>query len=415
MGTMRYVRRLAAIGLLSGVFGFPTFAVLSAANAGFLDPARPEAFSAAASLEEMAARPDGSLSLEAALRAASSAGAVLTGIPSDEARMEKDLGRLTGRVRRAVGDRREPRQVMAAMSRVIFEEEGFAYDPGAEPESYLLDRVLARKRGNCLGLSALYLVLAERLDLPVRGVHVPAHCFVRYEAPEGRLNAEMADRGGAWEDGRYARLFRIAEGRPYMRSLSTREMIGVYLLNVGASHLRGNRDAEALRSYRLAILFHPDLPEAYFNTGALFQRRGRADEAVAEYRRALSLDPGLAVARNNLGAVLAGKGLLTEALEEARKAVALDPRSAVARGNLALALLSCGRIDEGIDEWMEVLALDPGSPRALEGLAKAYFHSGRLREAAPYYDRATRLGVGFDPRMVEALDPLRPKAASDPL
>jgi Flp pilus assembly protein TadD len=415
MGTMRYVWCLAAIGILSGGVGFLPLAALFSANAGSLDPARPEALSTAATLEEMAVRPDGSLFLEAALRAASSEGAVLTGIPADEARTEEDLDRLTDRVHRAVGDRREPRHVIAAMNRVIFEEEGFAYDPGAEPEYYLLDRVLARKRGNCLGLSALYLVLAERLDLPVWGVHVPAHCFVRYEAPEGRINAEMADRGGAWEDGRYTRLFRIAEDRPYLRSLSTREMIGVYLLNVGASHLRGNRDAEALRSYRIATLFYPELPEAYFNIGALFQKKGQPNEAVAEYRHALSLDPGLAVARNNLGSVLAGKGLLTEALEEARKAVALDPRSAVARGNLALALLSCGRIDEGIEEWRKVLALDPESPRALEGLAKAYFHSGRFREAAPYYERAARLGVGFDPRMIKALDPLRPSAGRNPL
>jgi tetratricopeptide (TPR) repeat protein len=408
MGTMRTMRRLAAIGILSGVIGFLPPAAPLSASAGSLDPALPQALSAAASFEEMAVRPGGVLSLEAALRAATSEGAVLTGIPADEARMKKDLDRLTGRVRRAVGERREPRHIIAAMNRVIFKEEGFAYDQGAKPENYLLDRVLARKRGNCLGLSALYLVLAERLDLPLRGVHVPAHCFVRVDASEGRVNAEMADRGSDWEDARYASIFRITEGRPYLRSLSTREMIGVYLLNVGASHLRGNRGAEAVRSYRLATLFHPDLPEAYFNMGALFQMRGMNDEAVAKYRRALSLDPGLAVARNNLGAVLAGMGLLAEALEEARRAVALDPRSAVARGNLALALLSCGRIDEGIEEWEKVLALDPDSPRALEGLAKAYFHSGRLREAVPYYDRATRLGVGFDPRMVEALDPLRP-------
>lgn len=413
---MRCLRRPAAIGLLAGAVGFlPLFSLPAAHAAGSRVPAPPGAVLPDASIEAMANRPDGALSLEAALRAATEAGAVPARARAGEDRVEEELGRLAGLVRRAAGDRRDPRQVLAAMNRVIFEDEGYAYDPASAPEHHLLGRVLARKRGNCLGLSVLYLVLAERLGLPLKGVHVPGHCFVRLEAPRGHINAETADRGSAWEDDRYARLFRITDGRPYLRPLSTREMIGVYLLNIGASHLRGSRDAEALRAYRLAARFYPDLPEAYFNLGALFQKGGRADEAVAEYRRALSLDPGLAVARNNLGAVLAGKGLFAEALEEARKAVALDPRSAVARGNLALALLSCGRVDEGIAEWTAVLAHDPGSPRALEGLAKAYFHSGRLREAVSYYDRAARLGVGFDPRMVEALEALRLGAKSGPL
>src|SRR4030066_132980 len=80
---------------------------------------------------------------------------------------------------------------LAALNRVLFVEEGFTYDCVAgNPDNYLLDRVMKNKRGNCLGLTTLYLLLAERLSLPLHGVYVPSHCFVRYEDGGGRINSE---------------------------------------------------------------------------------------------------------------------------------------------------------------------------------------------------------------------------------
>jgi len=97
------------------------------------------------------------------------------------------------------------------------------------PGNYLLETVLARKKGNCLGLSMLYLSLADRLGLPFRGVYVPSHCFVRYEGETVRRNVEFAEGGAIWKDERYRREFRIRPGRPYLLSLGSLEMVGVFL------------------------------------------------------------------------------------------------------------------------------------------------------------------------------------------
>lgn len=37
-----------------------------------------------------------------------------------------------------------------------------------------------RRKGGCLGLSLLYLALAERLNIPLFAASIPGHTFVRY-------------------------------------------------------------------------------------------------------------------------------------------------------------------------------------------------------------------------------------------
>lgn len=291
---------------------------------------------------------------------------------ADAASVEGEIDRLAARLRPAVTDRTDPGRVVAALNRFVFEEEGFAYDPApGNTENYLPDRVLARKRGNCLGLTVLYLALAERLGLPLRAAYAPSHCFPRYEDGESRINIETAAKGAEWADARYSRIFGLTGERPYLRSLGSKEMIGVYLKSLGAARSREGREDEALRIYRAATLFAPGLPDVPYNEGVSYQKMGRLDEAIAQYRRALSLDPALPAARDNLGVALAKQGRYREALVEAQKAVALDPRNASSRGNLAATLCACGKTEEGIREFERILETDPGNARALAGLSRA--------------------------------------------
>ena len=358
---------------------------------------------------ELALLPDGEIPLPKTLvRISSREGETLSGMPVDPAAVEKEIDRLAERIRPALQDRSDPRGVISSLNRILFVEEGFTYDYVPEnPDNYLLDRVIARKRGNCLGLTALYLMLGERLSLPLRGVYVPSHIFVRYEDGNVRFNIEMGEKGAEWEDGRYLREFRLAGGWPYLRSLGRKEMIAVYLKSIGATYSRKKRDDEALRLYREAALLYPALPDIHFNIGVSYHKRGMIDEAVAQYRKALELDPGLAVARDNLGVALAKQGRFPEALAEAREAMALAPRDPVTRGNLAAALCALGMLDEGVREYRKVLEIDPDNAMALVGLTNAYYARGEFHEAIAYCDRALERGCRFDPAVLGALERYR--------
>jgi len=322
--------------------------------------------------------------LSAVLRYSSEASRDLLGVPVDPSFPEREMKRLADRLRPELAVATDGERIVGIFRRVLLEEERFTYDKSsADPGNYLLESVLARRKGNCLGLSLLYLALADRLGIPFRGVYVPSHCFVRYEGNGVRVNVEFAEGGAPWEDDRYRREFRIAPARPYLRSLSSTEMLGVFLKTLGAGYSRKGREEDALRWYDEAERLYPGLPDVHYNAGVSLQKLGRDKEAIGKYRRALALDPEMAAARDNLGILLAGEGRYKEAIAEAHRAVELEPWNAATRGNLAAAYCGCGRLDEGIREYRTAVEADPGNRRLQSGLEKAYITRGSRREALP--------------------------------
>ena len=308
----------------------------------------------------------------------------LLGLPVDPSLPEREITRLADRLRPEVVGASDAGHVVSAFRRVLLVEERFTYDKSsADPGNYLLESVLVRRKGNCLGLSLLYLALADRLGIPFRGVYVPSHCFVRYEGNGVHVNVEFAEGGASWADDRYRREFRISPGRPYLLSLAPAEMLAVFLKTLGAGYSRKGREEDALRVYGEAGRIYPGLPDVHYNAGVSLQRLGRLDEAAVKYRRALDFDPEMAAARDNLSILLAAKGRYEEAIAEARRAVELEPWNAAARGNLAAAYCGCGRLDEGIREYRAAVEIDPVSRRLRSGLERAYISLGSPRETQP--------------------------------
>lgn len=337
--------------------------------------AKGDAASVQERVERLARLPDNEVSLLPTLFLASGEGIrKLTGRPPDAALVEKEIDRMAWRVSAFLVGAREPRRAIAAINKVLFADERFEYDPATgDIENYLLDRVIAQKRGNCLGLTFLFLALGERLGISLQGSYVPTHCFARYEEKSVRINIETGEKGAEREDRWYVEKFKLGEGRPYLRTLGKREMIGVYLKSLGAALSRRGMEEDALRMYRQAALFSPGLPDAYYNAGVSYQKLGRHDEAADQYRKALALDPDMTAARGNLGA----------------------------------ALCSCGKLDEGIRELLKAVEINPENAKVRSGLAKAYFAQGAYRESLAHCDQALAQGCSFEPSMLEVLDRYR--------
>lgn len=357
--------------LLFGAVACPVFA----ASVPCPDDAFADTRLAGDTLKKMALLPESEISLSGTLFLVSArASRELECRDADGGLVEKELDRIARRVIVHAGDLKDPARTVSALNRVLFYEDGFVYDPNAgNPENYLLDRVLARKHGNCLGLTSVYLALAEKLKIPLGGVYVPGHCFVRYEGSGNRINIETGEGGGERKNAWYSKKYRLKDGSPYLRTLGRREMIGVYLKSLGAAYSRKGRDEEALRIYREAANFFPTLPDAYFNAGVSFQKMGKMEDAVAQYRRALALDPDMAPARGNLGSALCG----------------------------------CGKLEDGIVEFRKALDLNPKNASVRSGLAKAYFARGDYKQAAEHCDRAIEQGCRFEPSMMDVLNRYR--------
>lgn len=110
----------------------------------------------------------------------------------DVADLERQLDELTEACAKAGDD-------VAALSRVLGQERGFLGNQRDyySPDNSYLDQVLETQLGIPISLSALYLVIAERLSVPLRGVGLPGHFIIGHFPEEGTVSFYDPFRGGA--------------------------------------------------------------------------------------------------------------------------------------------------------------------------------------------------------------------------
>jgi tetratricopeptide (TPR) repeat protein len=212
-------------------------------------------------------------------------------------RLGEIAGRAAQRRRDAGGD------LAAGLGAALFDELGFAREI-ADPDLRftLLPSVVDGRRGGCLGLGALYLVLAELLEAPLEGVLVPGHFFVRVPGPAPR-NLELLRRGEAMPDQWYRSKYGpwpASASSAYGRAVSVTELVAIHWFNAG--NLRrdaGDLDA-AERAFARAVAGFPAFAEAQASLGTVLQLRGRLDAAEAAYRAAGRARPDLPGLADNL-------------------------------------------------------------------------------------------------------------------
>jgi regulator of sirC expression with transglutaminase-like and TPR domain len=163
----------------------------------------------------------------------------------DAAAVEKQVQTIADKVKEATAKQTSAASKIAACNKVLFEECGFTTDPVAKGSvisgdgslnASLLDRVLERKQGVCLGLTTLYLVVAERAKLPIYAVHAPNHIFCRYEEGDTLLNIECTARGQTVPNAVYQKSLNITDSGMksdcYFRRLTKKDVLSDQLNNL---------------------------------------------------------------------------------------------------------------------------------------------------------------------------------------
>ena len=108
-----------------------------------------------------------------------------------------------------------------------------------------LPSVLDSRRGVCLGVSTLYLCLAQRLNLNLEIVTPPGHIFVRYNG--GEINIETTARGIHIPTEHYLSV--------HTRSLQERnikEVVGLTFFNQASALWQAGKLKEAITAYERA-------------------------------------------------------------------------------------------------------------------------------------------------------------------
>jgi tetratricopeptide (TPR) repeat protein len=146
----------------------------------------------------------------------------------------------------------DPKTKIRAINRFVFEEMGFRFPPHStyakDVDLYtFLPSVLDSRRGVCLGVSTLYICLAQRLDLKLEIVTPPGHIYVRWHQGNKEINIETTARGIDLPSEEY-----LGIDTRFLQERNIKETIGM----------------------------------AHFNQASVFWERGDYDNALNAYLRA---------------------------------------------------------------------------------------------------------------------------------
>ncbi|MGB8295868.1 MAG: transglutaminase family protein [Polyangia bacterium] len=185
---------------------------------------------------------------------------------------------------------------------VVFGEFKFQREiESAASRFFQLSSVLRDRRGSCLGLGALYLAIGERIGVPLDGILLPGHFFVRTRGPGGR-NVELLRQGETMPDEWYRKKYGPWPEPPsaYFRPVTVSELGAIHWYNRG-NDLRAAEDfGPAEHAYARAAEEFPGFAQANASLGAAQQRRGAFAEAEASYRAAARAWPDLPGLAHNL-------------------------------------------------------------------------------------------------------------------
>lgn len=146
------------------------------------------------------------------------------------------------------------------MNYFIFDEMGFRFPPHSlyakDIDIYtFLPSVLDSRRGVCLGVSILYICLAQRLNLNLEMITPPGHIYVRYRDPETDkiINIETTARGINMECEVY-----LSVATRSLEQRNVKEVIGLAHFNEAAVYWQKDDNAGALDCYHMAKKYIPD-------------------------------------------------------------------------------------------------------------------------------------------------------------
>lgn len=150
-----------------------------------------------------------------------------------------------------------------AINYFLFFELGFRFPPYSLYSKNVdlfsfLPSVIDSRKGVCLGISVLYLCLAQRLDLILEPITPPGHIFVRYTSPEGKVrNIETTARGIHIDTKDYLSMETCS-----LPIRNYTEVIGLVFMNIASNAWMRKAYDEAISYYEKALLYLPNDPLA---------------------------------------------------------------------------------------------------------------------------------------------------------
>jgi tetratricopeptide (TPR) repeat protein len=286
-----------------------------------------------------------------------------------------------------------PFERLQRLQSAFFDEKAFPFRY-QNRGTYTAVEAFARREGNCLSFTNLFVAMGRSLGIPVTTALVTRAQASEKEGDLIIVNNHVVAAvlyGTEWQ---YFDFDRRPHERPTLyHPLDDLWITGLYLNNRGADELRAGHPDIALRYFEYATKLAPKFPAAWGNVGVARRRLGDYQGAFDAYTQALAISADDPTILSNLASLYRSLGKENEA-EMALKAVNLSaatPHVLIVRGDLELAQ---GRTRKAMHMYKRARNLGPKLADPWVALARAELARARPEAAQKDLERALALEPG---------------------
>jgi regulator of sirC expression with transglutaminase-like and TPR domain len=162
------------------------------------------------------------------------------------------LDSMAQEVRARIGLRASGEETVNALNRYIFLEQGFKGNTKNyyEAENSYLNRVIDRRVGIPISLSVVYLLIGQRLSLPLFGIGMPGHFLVKYESDRYKIFIDCFNAGALLTEKNCARFLTEAGygfDDKYLQKSPVRAILSRMVKNLLAIYSKMNEPVKTAR------------------------------------------------------------------------------------------------------------------------------------------------------------------------
>lgn len=315
------------------------------------------------------------------------------------------------------------------MNDFIFGEMGFRFPPHSayakDIDIYtFLPSVLDCRRGVCLGVSILYICLAQRLNLPLEMVTPPGHIYVRYREGDKVINIETTARGVHIDSEEY-----LSISTRSLQERTVKEVIGLAYFNQASTFLTNEKFGDALSCYEKGKPYLPNDKQLIELMAFQYLFTGKSEEGIKLLKLVEDYIPDHSVTGDSMAAdFLCGEAdidsikAIFRHVDETRESI-LEKRNALQQVlikyprfragifNLAVTWLQLHRCREALKILEQYHQLEPNDPSAEYYLTMLYLERFDFNNAWKHL-RNTEKIVNQRNHYPKALKDLRRELAS---
>ena len=251
----------------------------------------------------------------------------------------RDLDSSAAVLGRSLGPARASRAAVDSIVALVYGRWGIGFDArDTVAETLLPHLVYKNRKGACLGVSLIMLMLAERLQCPIYGVMLPGHFFCRFDNGKIRVNIEPNKSGFCHPDEYYRERYPFATMPWYdLANLTKSQTAGMLCYNAGVLCLTKGRSRPAVSLFAEASRRLPAFAEAQGNLALTYAFTGMLDSSLAVFATLFAAHPDFVNLAANYGNVAMAARQYEKAANIFRKGLDYFPEDTMLLTGLAQA------------------------------------------------------------------------------